>query len=75
MKCMFEGTIVGKGVVISRKDGKEYPWFDVYSDGECLRVFGVPFSDYEGYICGESVEWPVRISVYNGDLSVRYLTR
>lgn len=76
MKCNLFGTVVGKGVITSRKDGKEYPWVDVYGDGDCVRVFGYPLESFGALSEGEVVEWPVRVSALNdGRLSVRYSER
>lgn len=76
MKCILTGTVVGKGVITSKKDNKEYPWVDVYSDGECSRVFGFPTMEFSGLAEGEVIEWPVRITVNdNGRLGVRYIDK
>lgn len=73
MKCVIKGTVVGKGVWVSKKDNKEFPWVDVYSEGECPRVFGYPVSSFGGLSEGEPVEWPVRVFVnQNGRLCVTY---
>ena len=55
MKCVLTGTVVGKGVITSKKDNKEYPWVDVYSDGECPRVFGFPTMEFSGLAEGEVI--------------------
>ena len=76
MKCNLFGTVVGRGVIKSKKDGKEYPWVDVYADGDCVRVFGYSLDSFPSLSEGEVVEWPVRVSALSeGRLSVRYLTR
>lgn len=70
MKCNLFGTVVGKRVIKSR-DGKEYPCIDVYSDGELSRVFGLSIDEYQAASEGEVIEWPVRVYVNDGKLSVR----
>lgn len=70
MKCNLFGTVVGKRV-IKGKDGKEYPMVDVYSDGELSKVFGLSIDEYQAASEGEVIEWPVRVYVNDGKLSVR----
>lgn len=73
MRCILTGTVVGKGALVSKKDGKEYLWVDVYSAGECPRVFGYPAMEFSGLAEGEVIEWPVSVTVSDrGRLGVRY---